>query len=147
MEGLEQRLYRLERSERLLKRVLFAMVFVTTALCVTASMNHNRGQTIEAERFVIRDSSGQYRGELGISPDGVPALVLTAKPDSTAVARLPESMGGIYLFDHHGDQQAAFQVGHRGGAEVLVGDSLLAVIIAGEFMVYKNGIRTWASSK
>lgn len=147
MQEIERRLFELERSQRFLKRLVIGSIAALSVALLTAGAYRHHGKTIEAERFVIRGSDGYYRGELGVSPEGVPVLVLTAKPDTTVAARLPESMGGVYLFDSRGDQQAAFQLGHRGGAEVLVGDSVLTAISSGRFMVYKNGEQTWTSPK
>lgn len=145
MPDLEKRIRDLERGQRRLRIALVLGALAVIALGVSAGSARRPGRSLEAERFVIRGSEGRYGGELGLSPEGVPVLVLSAKDDSSVARRLPESMGGVYLFDGFGHQQAFYQLGHRGGAELLIGDSLAAVVAAGRFMVYRNGIRTWAS--
>ena len=83
----EQRLLKLEQSNRRLKAVMFALCTMAVGVGVLGAAD-TASKTIRAERFVLVDASGKERAELSASgnasalqffnPDGSRALVLLA---------------------------------------------------------------------
>jgi hypothetical protein len=85
-----ERLEKLEKQNRRIKRAgLAVMVFIGAALL---SGQASVPWKIEAERFVLRDSTGKVRGELGMTGHG-PLLT---------------------LYDNDGAQRAAFGIAEKG---------------------------------
>jgi len=74
LEALVNRVEKLERENRWLKRLGFVAFMLAAGLI---SMGQARGSRIvEASKFVLKDASGQVRAELGTAEDSSPSLVL-----------------------------------------------------------------------
>jgi hypothetical protein len=111
--GLTQRLERLERENRRWKLVgVLGLVGVAAVVLMGQAPSGNVGRTIEAERFVLRGTSGETLAVLGVQPD--PSLA--AAPSLTPVlifydrhrrARATVGEKGFGLFDNEGRRRAA----------------------------------------
>ncbi len=75
---VESRLARLERDNRRLRRVVYAGAIAVTGAVVMAQSRP--AQTLEAERFVVRDAAGNVRAVFGMDEDA-PRLALYAPGD------------------------------------------------------------------
>ena len=77
-EILVQRLDRLERENRRLKRVGF-LVAIGIAAAVLMGQARTAGRVVEAEKFLLRDPSGKPRAQLAVRADGTSGLALYAR--------------------------------------------------------------------
>ena len=76
-EHLARRLDRLERENQRLKRLgALALIGLAALVIMGQATSAPVANTIEAERFVLRDASGHARASLGVRPDGTAALAL-----------------------------------------------------------------------
>ena len=75
---VESRLARLERENRRLRRVVYAGAIAVAGAVVMAQSRP--AQTLEAERFVVRDAAGNVRAVFGMDEDA-PRLALYAPGD------------------------------------------------------------------
>ena len=76
-EHLARRLDRLERENRRLKRLgALALIGLAALTIMGQTASAPVANTIEAERFILRDASGNARASLGVRPDGTAALAL-----------------------------------------------------------------------
>jgi hypothetical protein len=82
LDTLRQRLDRLERESRRLKRVtLVVIVGAAAALVMGQTAPHRSIRTLDAEEFVLRDSRGQIRASLGTT-QGPSATILEIHGDN-----------------------------------------------------------------
>lgn len=107
VEALGQRLDRLERENRRVKRV-GAVVLVGIAAAALMGQARTAGRKMEAERFVVLDSSGKRRAELGVWPDGWAGLaIFDLDGKGRAGLRLaPDGAPSLALFDPDGKKRA-----------------------------------------
>lgn len=71
---LENRLRRLERQNRRLRLIVYTGLVAVAGGVLMAQVRP--AQTIEAERFVVRDGAGNVRAEFGLNDDGMPRLAM-----------------------------------------------------------------------
>lgn len=77
LHGLVQRLDRLERENRWLKRIGAVVLAGLTAVILTGQATLRKvPRVVEAEKFVLKDAKGDVRGMLMMAPDGSPSLAL-----------------------------------------------------------------------
>ena len=100
MESLTQRLDRLEREKRRLKRMGVA-VAVGIAAAVLMGQARPAGKVIEAEQFILRDASGTMRADLSAGA---------------------ESGVGLFLFDRRGGARAGLMVEADGTPKLFLFD-------------------------
>src|SRR5437879_6012790 len=74
LQDLAQRVERLERENRRLKRAGLVALALAAVLVLTGRARSSR--VMEANRFVLRDTSGRVRAELKTEEDLSPRLVL-----------------------------------------------------------------------
>jgi hypothetical protein len=72
LHSLSERLERLEKENRALKRFGIGVLSLLAAALVMGQARPER--TVEAEKFVLKDASGRMRGEFGLDNSGTPAL-------------------------------------------------------------------------
>lgn len=115
LDTLAQRLERVERENRSLRRVGVLMLVGVAALLIAAQATANR--VVEAEKFVVRDASGKIRAELGTPPDGRVALTLFDRDGGLRVELrvLTNGRVGLLLYDKNGKSRAALRVLAEGG--------------------------------
>jgi hypothetical protein len=76
-EMLVQRLDRLERETRLLKRTgVAALAAIAAVMLMGQALPSKVAKLVEAEKFLVRDAAGKPRATLGLLPDGSPSLNL-----------------------------------------------------------------------
>jgi hypothetical protein len=91
MDRMLRRLESLEKENRRIKRIGALALFGAVALVVMGQAEPgNVGKVIEAERFVVRDSSGSVSAVLGVIPNGNMGLEIR---DKNGKAGLALSMG------------------------------------------------------
>jgi hypothetical protein len=82
-----KRLERLENENRRIKCIAAATLFGAVALLVMGqSKPDNIAKVIDAERFVVRDTSGAVRAVLGVNPDGNMGLEVRDRNGKAGVA-------------------------------------------------------------
>ncbi len=121
---LRDRLDRLERGNRRLRRFgLFAFLGVGLVFLM-GQAGGNIPEVIEARRFVVKDASGRNLAALGTDRDGAPLLVLTnldgglgATLEVTAVRR-----PALTLYDRTGNSRAIMSVDSEGSPSLSLTD-------------------------
>lgn len=115
IETLVERLEKLERENRRLRRAGATVVALGSAVLVLAGIALQVGwwppavsrrvvDVIEAKRFVLRDPTGAIQAELRAEAPGFPSLIFFDQ-DGKQRARL--GMWGLYLADPAGKQRAS----------------------------------------
>jgi hypothetical protein len=98
---LLSRLERLEKENRRVKRITATGLLI---LCCALFMGQSRpSKTIEAERFIVKDSSGKTRGEFGMDPGKAGGATLTV---GSLVEGGRGTPGEKYLVTLHGGDYA-----------------------------------------
>lgn len=97
---ISERLDRLERSNRRLKGLLAASFFLVGALlCMGAAAP----KVVEAEKFILRDSSGTERGEM-FATDTARGLVFFNKNGQRGIAlAVSDAMNAVMISDPNGN--------------------------------------------
>ena len=113
LEGEQARLHRANRRLRITMGALFA---VAGALVLMAQASRDQTQTVVAQQFVLRDSSGNVRGAIGVLPDGSVGFNLADKKGQTRVTVDLADNGspGVDLYDQSGKLRATFALGPSG---------------------------------
>lgn len=87
IEQMLRRLERLEKENRRIKRIGASALFGAIILVVMGQAGpSNVAKVIEAERFVVRDTSGSVSAVLGINPDRNMGLEIRDKNGKAGVA-------------------------------------------------------------
>jgi len=146
LECLTRRLSRLERENRRLKRVGVLLV-VGAAAAALMGQAPPTPSTVESQRFVVKDATGQPRAVLGatadgsifelydkdgerrvamgIATDGSATLSLATKGDKGGVwiSARPYGWSNLQVFDRAGTSRLATGVAADGAALLLINDS------------------------
>src|SRR3954463_12123126 len=77
VDAILQRLNRLERENRLLKRVALLGFAGVILLAAFGAKLADGPKVVEAERFIVRDPQGVERAAFGIQDDGISRLTLS----------------------------------------------------------------------
>ncbi len=109
-DSVVRRLERVERENRRLKR--WGSVMLLGIACLTMMGQTQSGKTVEAERFVVRDTKGKVRAELGAFPEGKTALVLydQERRPRVEVRILPDGRMGLAISDENERPRAILRV-------------------------------------
>jgi hypothetical protein len=99
-QTVEQRLDQLERENRRLKLAGIVVVVLGGAALLWA-LSQLVGRTVEARRFILRDSGGEKRAEITVSSEG---------------------MAGLWLYDKSGNFRATFTVSPAGAPDIVLFD-------------------------
>ena len=134
------RLERLERAQRRRRGVTLAGALVVASLALMGQ--RHAGRTVEAERFVLRDTTGQARAELSVDGahsvslrfkdgDGRPRLTVGTENGAALIVlneqggklraglvALPHGAPGLNLYDATGKPRAELSL-NRDGAPAL----------------------------
>jgi hypothetical protein len=116
LSRLELQQARLQRSNKHLRMMTGAMVLICGALFTMAETNSAVTDTLEAQQFLLRDSSGKLRGSMGVLSDGAVGFNLEDTSGRTRVAVDLASNGtpGMDLFDQDGKMRATIALGPAG---------------------------------
>ncbi|MCZ6479669.1 MAG: hypothetical protein O6929_04550 [candidate division NC10 bacterium] len=104
MGALERRMEAVERENRRWQWMVTVTLAVVAAMVILAQATPTKfGKVLEAERFVLRDTNGSIRAELGFI-DGASVLLLNDKDGKPGVALsvLPDGPRRISLLDRDG---------------------------------------------
>lgn len=97
-----QRVDRLERENRLLKRAgVAALAAIAAVMLMGQTLQSKTVKLVEAEKFLVRDTAGKPRASLGLLPDGSPSLNLLDKDGNIrmAVGMKPGGSPSLNLYD------------------------------------------------
>ncbi len=122
--SVSERITRLERENRRLKRTGAAVLVGLAALAVMGQARPNVARLIETERVVVRDLSGRTRAALGLAPDGSAGLAL-ADANGKLRASLTLALDGrpsLALFDGNEKNRIALVVGPDGASSFALYD-------------------------
>lgn len=114
LEGLMNRLDRVERENRRLKEVGSVVLVAVASLVLMGQAVPNVAKVVEAERFVLRDASGKLRAELAVDDNGAAYLSILdreGKGSRAMVAVLPNGSGGLVVSDREGKATAQLDLG------------------------------------
>lgn len=104
MGALERRMEAVERENRRWQWMVTVTLAVVAAMVILAQATPTKfGKVLEAERFVLRDTNGKIRAELGFI-DGASVLLLNDKDGKPGVALsvLPDGPRRVSLLDRDG---------------------------------------------
>ncbi len=116
LSRLESQQAKLQRSNKHLRMMTGAMVLLCGALFTMAETSSPVQDTVEAQQFLLRDSSGKLRGSMGVLSDGAVGFNLEDTSGRTRVAVDLASNGtpGMDFFDSDGKMRATMALGPAG---------------------------------
>jgi hypothetical protein len=115
LSRLESQQAKLQRSNKHLRMMTAAMLLLCGAL-FTMAQTSTVTDTVEAQQFLLRDSSGKLRGSMGVLSDGAVGLNLSDPNGRTRVTLDLASNGtpGVDLYDQNGKERATMALGDAG---------------------------------
>ena len=110
VESLTRRVDRLERENRRWRRA-GSLTCLGIAALLLMGQAQSRERVVEAQQFLVRDSTGEVRAALGLS-DGDPKLILFDKDGTSraALSLVPSGSPFLTLADRDGRPRAALTV-------------------------------------
>lgn len=116
LSRLESQQAKLQRSNRHMRIMTGAMLLVCGALFTMAQTSSTVPDTVEAQQFLLRDSTGKLRGAMGVLPDGAVGLNLSDTNGRTRITVDLASSGtpGVDLYDQDGKVRATMALGEAG---------------------------------
>ena len=99
-EALAERLSRLEAQHRRLKRAV--SVGAVTVMSAFLLGQAGRQKEVEATRFVLRDTSGRYRGELAMRGNEPAVQLFDAQGKSRVLLKATSVGGSLSMYDRSG---------------------------------------------
>ena len=116
LSRLESQQAKLQRSNKHMRIMTGAMLLVCGALFTMAQTSSAVPDTVEAQQFLLRDSTGKLRGSMGVLPDGAVGLNLSDPNGRTRITVDLASSGtpGVDLYDQEGKVRATMALGDAG---------------------------------
>ena len=116
LSRLESQQAKLQRSNKHMRIMTGAMLLVCGALFTMAQTSSAVPDTVEAQQFLLRDSTGKLRGAMGVLPDGAVGLNLSDPNGRTRITVDLASNGtpGVDLYDQDGKVRATMALGDAG---------------------------------
>lgn len=116
LSRLEAQQARLQRSNRHLRIVTGAMMLVCGAVIAMGQASSVVPDTVEAQQFLLRDSSGKLRGAMGVLSDGAVGLNFSDPSGRTRMTLDLAANGtpGLDLYDQDGKVRATMALGDAG---------------------------------
>ena len=116
LSRLELQQDKLQRSNKHLRMMTGAMMLLCGALITMGQTSSVVPDTVEAQQFLLRDSSGKLRGAIGVTSDGAVGLNLS---DTSGRTRLTLDLAangtpGLDLYDQDGKVRATMALGDAG---------------------------------
>jgi hypothetical protein len=116
LSRLEMQQAKLQRSNKHLRMMTGAVVLLCGALVTMAQTSSVVPDTVEAQQFLLRDSSGKLRGAMGVLSDGAVGLNFS---DTNGRTRLTVDLAangtpGVDLYDQDGKVRATMALGDAG---------------------------------
>ncbi len=121
---LEQRLVRLERANRRMKRIGALVLMVAAAVVLSGAANGKDLSDLEVGSLTLKDKDGKTRAALGVSACGAVGLLLTDKAGKTRAHLVVEANGSpvLALTDKDGKTRAHLYVGVDGSPVLALSD-------------------------
>ncbi len=121
---LEQRLVRLERANRRMKRIGALVLMVAAAVVLSGAADGKDLPDLEVGSLTLKDKDGKTRALLGASADGAVGLLLTDKDGKTRAYLVVEANGSpvLALTDKDGKRRASLYVGVDGSPALVLYD-------------------------
>jgi hypothetical protein len=115
LSRLESQQAKLQRSNKYLRMMTGAMLLLCGAL-FTMAQTSTVTDTVEAQQFLLRDSTGKLRGSMGVLSDGAVGLNLSDASGRTRITVDLASNGtpGVDLYDQDGKVRATMALGDAG---------------------------------
>lgn len=116
LSRLESQQAKLQRSNKHLRLMIGAVVLLCGGLLTMAATNSAVPDTLEAQQFLLRDSSGKLRGAMGVLSDGAVGLNLSDPGGRTrlTVDLAANGTPGVDLYDQDGKIRATMALGDAG---------------------------------
>jgi len=116
LSRLESQQAKLQRSNKHLRIMTGAMMLLCGALFTMAESSPAVQDTVEAQQFLLRDSSGKLRGAMGTTSDGAVGFNLEDAAGRTRVTVDLAANGtpGMDFFDQDGKMRATMALGAAG---------------------------------
>jgi len=116
LSRLESQQAKLQRSNKHLRVVTGAMLLLCGALFTMGQTSSAVPDTVEAQQFLLRDSSGKLRGSMGVLSDGAVGLNFSDPNGRTRITVDLASNGtpGVDLYDQDGKVRATMALGDAG---------------------------------
>src|SRR5271156_159724 len=116
LSRLESQQAKLQRSNKHLRVVTGAMLLLCGALFTMGQTSSAVPDTVEAQQFLLRDSSGKLRGSMGVLSDGAVGLNFSDPNGRTRITVDLASNGtpGVDLYDQDGKERATMALGDAG---------------------------------
>lgn len=125
LDSLKARIDRLEKQNRSVKWLTMVLFFVTIPLVVTGiAVPRKVANSIDAERFVLRESNGKMRASLAFTSKGIPALKLYDANGNAAVVVGVVSDGSPMMAFHKGGKPRAWLKGGGQNPALTLHDNL-----------------------
>jgi hypothetical protein len=115
LSRLESQQARLQRSNRHLRMMTGAMMLLCGAV-VAMGASSVVPDTVEAQQFLLRDSSGKLRGAMGVLSDGAVGLSFSDPSGRTRLTLdlAADGTPGLDLYDQDGKVRATVALGDSG---------------------------------
>ncbi len=116
LSRLESQQAKLQRSNKHLRMMTGAVVLLCGALITMAQTSSVVPDTVEAQQFLLRDSSGKLRGAIGVLSDGAVGLNFSDPSGRTRLTLDLAANGtpGLDLYDQDGKVRATMALGDAG---------------------------------
>ena len=116
LSRLESQQAKLQSSNKHLRVVTGAMLLLCGALFTMGQTSSAVPDTVEAQQFLLRDSSGKLRGSMGVLSDGAVGLNFSDPNGRTRITVDLASNGtpGVDLYDQDGKVRATMALGDAG---------------------------------
>lgn len=116
LSRLEIQQTKLQRSNKHLRMIMGGLVLLCGALLTMAETSSTVPDTLEAQQFLLRDSSGKLRAAMGVTSDGAVGINLD---DATGHTRLTIDLDasgdpGVDLYDPNGQRRVTIALGSTG---------------------------------
>ncbi len=113
---LESQQAKLQRSNRHLRMTTGAMMLLCGALITMGQTSSVVPDTVEAQQFLLRDSSGKLRGAIGVLSDGAVGLNFSDPSGRTRLTLdlAADGTPGLDLYDQDGKVRATMALGDAG---------------------------------
>jgi hypothetical protein len=116
-QSILQRLDRLERQNRRLRKGFVSLLVVAAGICLVAARPTAKDKTVEAERFVVVDAQGHKHAAFGLEK---------------AVPAWESPVPGLYIYDPKGTPQLLLHADEAlgGGLYLQSGDNTRLALVA-----------------
>lgn len=116
LRRLEHQQAKLQRSNKYLRLMTGGLLLLCGALVTMAETSSAVPETLQAQQFLVRDSTGKLRGAIGVMPDGAVGLNFEDPAGRTRLTVDLASSGtpGVDLYDQDGRMRVTIALGPAG---------------------------------